>query len=49
MGHASKGTTEGYIHKPDSALIAAANRIASHISRGMTGAEGGKVVELRAS
>ena len=48
MGHASKGTTEGYIHKPDSALIAAANRIASHISRGMTGAEGGKVVELRA-
>jgi integrase len=48
LGHASRGTTEGYIHKPDSALISAANRIAAHIACAMTGAESGKVVELRA-
>ena len=37
MGHAGVSVTEGYIHKMDSALVAAADRIASHIEAAMTG------------
>jgi integrase len=38
IGHAGHGITEGYIHKLDSALIAAADRVSRHISNSM-GAE----------
>jgi site-specific recombinase XerC len=32
LGHTGSGVTEGYIHKVDSALIAAADRVATHIA-----------------
>ncbi len=35
LGHAGSGTTEGYIHKLDAALIAAADKVAGHIDRAM--------------
>ena len=48
IGHSRKSTvTEGYIHKVDSALLAAADRIARHIEDAMTGRRAGKVVQLR--
>ena len=37
IGHSRAGVTEGYIHKIDSALVSAANRIAQHIRMAMTG------------
>jgi len=36
VGHARSSVTEGYIHKIDSALVAAADRIALHIEIAMT-------------
>jgi len=36
MGHAGSGITEGYIHKLDSALIAAADRVSQHITEMMS-------------
>ena len=47
VGHASAGVTEGYIHKIDSALLAAADRIARHIDDAMTGRKSNKVISLR--
>jgi integrase len=47
IGHARASVTEGYIHKIDSALLAAADRIAFHIDDVMTGRKANKVVELR--
>jgi len=47
MGHAGGSVTEGYIHKVDSALVAAADRIARHIESAMTGKRTEKVVQLR--
>ena len=47
IGHSRAGVTEGYIHKIDSALVAAADRIARHIDDAMTGPKAGKVVPLR--
>ena len=48
IGHSRKSTvTEGYIHKVDAALLAAANRIARHIDEAMTGKKTIKVVPLR--
>ena len=38
LGHSRTGTTRGYIHKLDSALIAAADRVAEHIAAAMDGA-----------
>jgi integrase len=35
LGHAGSGVTEGYIHKLDSALIAAADQVAGHIEESM--------------
>lgn len=35
LGHAGSGVTAGYIHKPDAALIAAANQIAQRIEENM--------------
>jgi integrase len=37
MGHAGASVTEGYIHKIDTALVTAADRIARHIDSAMTG------------
>ena len=37
IGHARASVTEGYIHKIDSALVAAADRVARHIDEAMTG------------
>ncbi|CAN5194646.1 site-specific integrase [soil metagenome] len=47
MGHAGGSVTEGYIHKIDTALVAAADRIARHIDAVMTGKKLEKVVQLR--
>lgn len=48
IGHSKKGNvTMGYIHKIDSALLAAADRIARHIDDAMTGRKPGKVAQLR--
>ena len=47
VGHAGASVTEGYIHKIDTALVSAANRIAQHIDDGMTGRKSDKVVKLR--
>jgi integrase len=47
VGHARASVTEGYIHKIDSALLAAADRIARHIDEAMTGQKGAKVVQIR--
>ena len=48
LGHAGSGVTAGYIHKPDSALIAAANRIADRIGGLMSVVlHPANVVELR--
>jgi integrase len=50
MGHSGSGSvTEGYIHKIDSALVSAADRIARHINEQMTGKKSGKVVSLRSA
>jgi integrase len=35
LGHAGSSITESYIHKPDAALIAAADRLAAHIANAM--------------
>lgn len=47
VGHSRASVTEGYIHKIDSALLAAADRIARHIDEAMTGRKANKVVQLR--
>lgn len=47
MGHAGASVTEGYIHKIDTALVTAADRIARHIDSAMTGKKAEKVVQLR--
>jgi integrase len=47
LGHSRASVTEGYIHKIDSALLAAADRIARHIDDAMTGRKSNKVVQLR--
>jgi integrase len=47
MGHAGGSVTEGYIHKIDTALVAAADRIARHIETAMTGKKVEKIVRLR--
>jgi integrase len=46
IGHAGTSVTEGYIHKIDSVLVAAADRIARHIDEAMTGRKPSKVVHL---
>jgi hypothetical protein len=37
LGHSGGGTTRGYIHKLDPALIAAADRVAGYIALAMSG------------
>jgi integrase len=47
VGHSRASVTEGYIHKVDSALLAAADRVARHIDEAMSGRKSQKVVQLR--
>ena len=47
LGHARVGVTSGYIATVDSFLLAAAERVARHIDKAMTGAPG-NVLELLA-
>jgi integrase len=47
VGHSRASVTEGYIHKIDTALVAAADKIARHIEIAMTGKKMDKVVSLR--
>jgi integrase len=47
LGHAGGSVTEGYIHKIDSTLVLAADKIAQHIATAMTGKKPGKVLPLR--
>jgi integrase len=47
VGHSRASVTEGYIHKIDSALLAAADQISRHIDDAMTGRKVNKVVQLR--
>ena len=49
VGHSSAGVTEGYIHKIDTALVSAANKIAQHIEMAMTGRNLAGVVKLRSA
>lgn len=37
LGHAGHGVTQGYIHKVDPVLVAAANRVTAYIARAMAG------------
>jgi integrase len=46
VGHARSSVTEGYIHKIDSALLAAADRISRHIDDAMTGRKASKVIQF---
>jgi integrase len=39
LGHSGGGTTRGYIHKLDPALLAAADRVSGRIAEMMAGAE----------
>jgi len=49
LGHSGGGTTRGYIHKLDSALLAAADRVSEHIAKAMEGkAASASVVDLQA-
>jgi integrase len=45
LGHSSSTMTSRYVHRLDSVLVAAANKIAGEVWRQMTG-ESGKVIEL---
>ncbi|MEH2576504.1 tyrosine-type recombinase/integrase [Bradyrhizobium sp. AZCC 1708] len=48
IGHSRNASvTEGYIHKIDSALLAAADRVARHIDDAMTGRKSSKVIRFR--
>jgi integrase len=50
LGHARRGVTaRHYIRRPDAALIAAANRVSSHIAALLDGKERGVVVHLNAA
>jgi len=46
LGHSAGSITGRYIHRLDSTLVAAANKVAGEVWRQMTG-KGGKVIELR--
>ncbi|UGY16922.1 hypothetical protein HAP48_0005380 [Bradyrhizobium septentrionale] len=48
VGHAGTSVTEGYIHKIDSAMLAAADKIARHIDGTMTGSKPKAVQQRRA-
>lgn len=49
IGHAGASVTEGYIHKLDTALLAAADRVAKHIDDVMTGRKSQKAARSRAA
>jgi integrase len=47
IGHSRASVTEGYIHKIDAALLAAADRIARHIDEAMMSRKASKVVQIK--
>lgn len=47
IGHSRASVTEGYIHKINSALLAAADQVAGHIDDAMTGRKSDKVVQFK--
>lgn len=48
LGHSVPGVTARYVHMPDTALVAAADRVAARIAAALDGREeGGQVVPLR--
>jgi integrase len=49
LGHSVPGVTARYAHVPDSALVAAADRVATRIAAALDGKAEGEVVPLRAS
>lgn len=49
LGHAGAGVTSGYVHKIDTALLAAANRVADHIAFAMAGKSESKVRLLKSA
>jgi integrase len=50
LGHSGRGTTRKYIHKLDPALVAAADRVAEHISEMMNGrAKSAEILSLQRS
>jgi hypothetical protein len=51
LGHSGGGTTRGYIHKLDPALIAAADRVSQRIADMMAGVadSGAEVIDLAAA
>ncbi len=48
LGHSMPGVTARYAHVPDSALVAAADRVASRIAATLDGKESSNVLPLRA-
>ena len=49
LGHSMPGVTARYAHVPDSALVAAADRVAARIAAVLDGKDGAHVVPLRAA
>jgi Phage integrase family len=49
LGHSVPGVTARYAHVPDSALVAAADRVATRIASALDGMAEGEVVPLRKS
>lgn len=49
LGHTVSGVTARYAHVPDSALVAAADRVAAHIAAALDGSDSADVVLLRAA
>jgi integrase len=47
LGHSGGGTTRGYIHKLDPALIAAANRVAGRIAQKLAGKASADIVDFQ--
>ena len=47
LGHSVPGVTARYAHVPDSALIAAADRVSARIAAALDGKDGADVVPLR--
>ena len=47
LGHAGGSITEKYVHRLDTALVAAADRVSRHINGCMNGIEESKIVPFR--
>jgi integrase len=47
LGHAARGVTQRYSHVPDSALLAAADRVSARIAAALDGTTGAKVLPMQ--